>query len=198
MLTGVREPSCALSPKGTSDMNIRFRDVKLLIVAMTLLLSVPLDAQVQLARQVIASGGTAAGAPNGFIAGTIGQTIIGPATSSSHAGFLGFWYTYPRPQIGGASEEYNSAVTGVTARLRVAPNPVISNATITITLPASGDVLLKLYTSVGEERMTLIDGYRFSGTTTVQLPASGLESGYYTLVLQTAGSRTSIPMRVLQ
>lgn len=179
-------------------MNNRLRYVHLLVIAMTLVLCAPLCAQVRLIRQVVASGGTAAIGPNGAIAGTIGQTIIGPATSSSHAGFLGFWYTYPRPGVGGAREEHNNAVTGVTARLMVAPNPVVNQATITVTLPASGDVVLKLYSAVGEERMTLIDGYRFSGTTTVQLPATELESGSYTLVLQTGTTRTSVPMRVLQ
>jgi hypothetical protein len=180
-------------------MNTRTTLVLMAAVALTLLTASPADAQTQLLRQVIGSGATAAIGPQHAIAGTIGQTIIGRSTSSTHTGYLGFWYTYPNPNNPNAvREEYSSAVAGLAASMRVAPNPVVENATITVSLPTNGQVNLSLYSSVGEHRMTLIDGQRFRGTTTVQIPATDLESGYYTLVLQTSTGRVTSSLRVVK
>ena len=177
-------------------MNIPIARMLVTACALAFMLSSHASAQVQILRQVIGSGATAAAGPSGAIAATVGQTIIGPATSSTHAGYLGFWYTYPRQTS--SAEEYSSAVTGRSASLRVVPNPVADNATIVVGLPAGAEVTLKLYSAIGDERATLIEGYRFAGSTTVRISAHELESGHYTLVLQTPTGRVSTPLQVVR
>ena len=155
--------------------------------------------QTQLLRQVIGSGAVAAASPQHIVAGTIGQTIIGPATSSSHAAFLGFWYTYPNPGNPNAvREEYVRAVTGRDAAVRVAPNPAVDVTTLTLALPVGGDVDLRVFDGLGQERIVLLDGHREAGTTTLQLPVRDLESGDYLIVLRTGGVRSATPLRVIR
>lgn len=171
-----------------------------LLTALAVLAFAPTaSAQTQLLRHVIASGAVASASPTNIMVGTIGQTIIGRSASSSHVGFLGFWYTYPR-QVGPGAvrEEYSNAVTGASAAVRVAPNPVVDVANVTVSLPRGGDVHLALYDGLGQERMRLIDGTRPAGTTTVQIPARDLESGDYLLVLVIGGERSATPLRVIK
>jgi hypothetical protein len=171
----------------------------ILVACAAMVLAPSAHAQVQLLRSVIGSGATAAIGANAAIAGTIGQTIIGRSTSSSHVGFLGFSYTYAYSTgFGAVQEDHYWIMTGASASLQIAPNPVVDNATVTVMLPTTGAVSLKLYNALGQERLTLIDGQRNSGTTTVRLPAADLESGEYTLVLSSGGKRTSSAMRVIK
>ena len=171
----------------------------LVAVLLGLALSPAARAQTTIIRQVIGSGAAAMAGPNHLLAGTIGQTIIDRSTSSSHVGYLGFWYTYPRPDTAtSVREEYTTAVTGAAASVRVAPNPVVETATVTVRLPASGTVQLAVYDGLGQRRLQLIDDWREAGTISVQLPARDLESGDYLLVLIANGSRSAAPMRVIK
>ena len=178
-------------------MNSRHGRVILALALMALLFAPSVQAQT-IIRQVIGSGASAM-AGDHLLAGTIGQTIIGRSTSSTHVGYLGFWYTYPNPLNPlSVREEYSPAVTGASASVRVAPNPVVDMATVTVTLPSSGTVNLTVYDGLGQQRLSLVDGYREAGTMTVQLPARDLESGDYLLVLIASGSRSASPMRVIK
>lgn len=154
--------------------------------------------QTQIIRQVIGSGASAMVGDH-LLAGTIGQTIIGRSSSSSHIGYLGFWFTYPNPDNPNAvREEYSRAVTGVAASVRVAPNPVVDVATVSLVLPTSGAVQLTVFDGLGQQRLELINGWREAGSVTVQLPARQLESGDYLLVLIAGGTRSASPMRVIK
>jgi len=170
-----------------------------LLILFALVASGPaLEAQTQIIRQVIGSGASAM-AGDHLLAGTIGQTIIGRSSSSSHIGYLGFWFTYPNPNNPNAvREEYSNAVTGMAASVRVAPNPVVDVATVSVVLPASGDVQLGVFDGLGQQRLELINGWREAGTVTVELPARKLESGDYLLVLIANGTRSASQMRVLK
>ena len=178
--------------------SLRSPMLRLLAFGVFAILMAPQLSAQQIIRQVIGSGATAAIGPQHAIAGTIGQTIIGPVASSSHRAYLGFWYVYPNPNNPlSVREEYASAVTGA-ASVRVAPNPVVDVATISLTLPASGMVRLSVYDGLGQQRVALIDGHREAGTITVQLPARELESGDYLLVLVAGTSRTAAPLRIVK
>jgi hypothetical protein len=155
--------------------------------------------QTRIIRQVIGSGAAASISPTHAMAGTVGQTIIGRSASSSHIGYLGFWFTYPNPNNPNAvREEYSPAVTGATAAVRVAPNPVTDVATVSVVLPSSGMVRLSLFDGLGQQRLELINSTREAGTITVQLPARELESGDYLLVLLANGTRSVTPLRVIK
>jgi hypothetical protein len=172
------------------------------LTALALALAGPLlvssaNGQQRLIRQVVGSGATAATSSQYLMLGTVGQTIIGRATSSSNVGALGFWYTYPFAYTTGADEGNAWEITGSTPSVRVAPNPVTDEARVTIGLPLAATISLTLYDGVGQERLRLLEGRREGGTITLHLLARNLASGDYTLVLVAGGFRVAAPIRVI-
>ena len=152
-------------------------------------------AQPTVIRHVVSSGAVAATSPTHSIAGTIGQTIIGRSTSSTHAASLGFWYTYPFSSTTGIDDD---VATGATAVIRVAPNPVSASASIIVALPHAGSVRLSLFDNLGRERLRLLDERRETGAFTLELSARDLESGEYLVVLDLDGRRTATPLHVIK
>lgn len=170
-----------------------------LLALLAVALTVPrADAQTRLIRQVIGSGAATATSAQYFMAGTVGQTIIGRSTSSSNVGSLGFWYTYPLAGTTGVRDDGSWLPTGPIAHLSVSPNPVQAVANISIWLPMNGPVTLQLFDQLGRERRNLMEGTREAGSRTVSFEASDLESGDYTLVLTTAAGRVAERLRVVR
>jgi hypothetical protein len=67
------------------------------------------------------------------------------------------------------------------------PNPFNPSTTIKFSLPSSGNAILKIYNSLGEEVAVLIDNELTTGTYEVEWNAKGLPSGVYFYHLQTEG-----------
>jgi hypothetical protein len=67
------------------------------------------------------------------------------------------------------------------------PNPFNPSTTIKFSLPSSGNAILKIYNSLGEEVAVLIDNELTTGTYEVEWNANGLPSGVYFYHLQTEG-----------
>ena len=69
------------------------------------------------------------------------------------------------------------------------PNPFNPSTTIKYSLPKEGNVVLKVYSVMGEEIKTLVNGFRSAGVHTVNFDASsakgGLTSGLYFYKLET-------------
>ena len=65
------------------------------------------------------------------------------------------------------------------------PNPFNPTTTISFNLPQSGNVTLKVFNSIGEEVVTLTDGYIDAGVYTFNFNADGLPSGMYIYQLNT-------------
>ena len=65
------------------------------------------------------------------------------------------------------------------------PNPFNPSTTISFTLPRSGNVALKVFNSIGEEVVTLTDGFIEAGVYTFNFNAKGLPSGMYISQLST-------------
>lgn len=78
---------------------------------------------------------------------------------------------------------------GEAALLQNYPNPFSSQTTMRFALPASGPVKLGIYNLLGQQVKTLVDGYYQVGHHAIELDASGLPSGPYFYVLETAGER---------
>ncbi|MDD8017512.1 MAG: carboxypeptidase regulatory-like domain-containing protein [Bacteroidota bacterium] len=76
------------------------------------------------------------------------------------------------------------------------PNPFNPSTTISYTLPASGNISLKVYNIVGQEVMTLVNGYQNSGEYRATFDAKGLASGIYFYRLQ-AGSFNQVKKMML-
>jgi hypothetical protein len=80
--------------------------------------------------------------------------------------------------------------------LSVSPNPTRGNASIAFSLPARGDVSLKLYDAQGRLVRTLVSGTREAGAHSVSLNGGSLSSGVYFYRLQ-SGSSTATKKLVI-
>jgi len=68
------------------------------------------------------------------------------------------------------------------------PNPFNPSTAISFSLPVSGDVSLKVYNSIGQEVITLAEGFHSAGRHNYNWNASGMPSGVYFYQLRTNGS----------
>lgn len=64
------------------------------------------------------------------------------------------------------------------------PNPFNPETTINYTLPVDGKVSLKVFNSIGQEVLTLVDGEKKAGNYIARLNASSLSSGVYFYILK--------------
>jgi 2',3'-cyclic-nucleotide 2'-phosphodiesterase (5'-nucleotidase family) len=78
------------------------------------------------------------------------------------------------------------------------PNPFNPSTTISYTLPVNGIVMLKIYNSLGQEVVTLINGQSTAGTHEVVWDASKFASGVYFYRLQTASYTETKKMYLLK
>ncbi|MDB5034081.1 MAG: hypothetical protein JWQ98_1322 [Chlorobi bacterium] len=165
--------------------------------ALLLALATGAGAQTRTGAVVIGSG--AAVGANGTVrmAGTLGQTIIGPTGRAGIVANQGFWYTLPPAAPIAASPDEHSA-TAATLGLRCAPNPFAGSALLRADLPTRGHILLEIYDLLGRPVRTIIDEEREAGPLNVTVAADGLESGRYTAVLTAGGNRTTTQLMVIR
>ena len=76
------------------------------------------------------------------------------------------------------------------------PNPFNPRTVISVQLPVSGEVLLKVYDVMGREVQTLVNERLNAGTYSVTFDGSNLSSGVYFYKLQ-SGDFTSVKRMVL-
>ncbi len=170
----------------------------LLLTALGIAMSVPASAQIVLKSYVIGTGGGAATDGTNIMAGTIGQSIIGPVTNSSNWAGQGFWYTLPKLGTTGVDDYVPGAVASGVALYQNVPNPFSTTTQVRFYLPKSMHVSLKIFDEVGHEVRTLADGMHEAGITTITVSANQLESGYYTARLVANGTAKTIGMVVVQ
>lgn len=65
------------------------------------------------------------------------------------------------------------------------PNPFNPSTEITYQLPSDGNVKLKVYNIMGQEVMTLVNGFKEKGMYSVSFNAGSLTSGVYIYKLET-------------
>ena len=188
------------------DMKRR-QSTAVLIMAMALLtlgVLCPATNQAQtvtMTSSVMGTGGGGATAGGGLAIGlTIGQPIIGIADNDATKAHLGFWYTSPASLgISGVREEHVPTIASGTAQLlQNAPNPFSDRTQITIHLPTSGVIALRIYDDVGRQIMAPIEGFREAGTITVELQSRDFESGRYRAQLIAGATRQTITMIVVK
>lgn len=79
------------------------------------------------------------------------------------------------------------------------PNPFNPTTTITFTVPARGQAVVKVYNMLGQEVATLFNGEAMAGTyTSVHFNASGLASGLYIARLEYGGQMQMKKMMLLK
>ncbi|HTY58693.1 MAG TPA: T9SS type A sorting domain-containing protein [Bacteroidota bacterium] len=78
------------------------------------------------------------------------------------------------------------------------PNPFNPATTITFTLPASAPARLTVYSILGQEVATLVDGYLSLGTHTVRFDGSRLPTGVYIARLIAGSNRASVRLNLVK
>jgi hypothetical protein len=78
------------------------------------------------------------------------------------------------------------------------PNPARSTTTIAYTLPEATTVSLRVYSVLGQQVATLVDGRRPPGTHEVEFDASTLSSGVYFYRLEAENKRKSRKMTIVR
>ena len=157
----------------------------LLILILVLAFHEHAEAQYKVPSSVFGSGGAPLNNGSYRISGTVGQPVIGLASSSSHISEVGFWYL-----SGGLITSVEQISSSLPTEYRLEqnyPNPFNPGTTIEFSLPHSCYVTLTLYNTLGEKVATLIDENRSAGRYSVKWNPEGLATGIYFYRLQ-AGS----------
>lgn len=156
---------------------------------------------VTMTSSVVGTGGGGAMTGGGLVLGmTIGQPIIGLTDDDAVRAHLGFWYTTPASLgVSSVREEHSSEIAGATARLlQNVPNPFNDRTQLTVQLPTSGVISLRIYDDLGREVMAPVQGFREAGTIMVELQARDFESGRYRVQLTAGTTRQIITMIVVK
>lgn len=101
------------------------------------------------------------------------------------------------PCTGFDDELSSSAIPQDYSLLSAYPNPFNAQTNITFTLPASGDIALKVFDLQGRETATLAEGYYPQGSNSVVWNAADCASGVYFVKLQTDNSQSAVRKVVL-
>lgn len=161
--------------------------------AMTLAAS----AQTEIRSSVIASGGGVTSGGGIMINGTIGQPIIGVATSGTATVFQGFWFT-PSPGKPGASSvatEHNAS-TGIVAEAY--PNPCSVGSVLRIALGSSSKLRAGLYDLMGKEIAVLYDGESEGGELRIRLDVGSIPAGQYMIRIAAGTVDHTVPLLVIR
>ncbi len=92
------------------------------------------------------------------------------------------WYVGYNPVIPGIEEGHRQKPQKVNPI--ISPNPIVDKAVISYTIPTSGDVSLKLYSTDGRLVKILDQGYRAAGNYTSVIKGDGLPAGTNFLILE--------------
>lgn len=110
-------------------------------------------------------------------------------TKSLNASLVNYDYTIQNAVMVSGSVGVNSNTTDVKnyALDQNYPNPFNPATKISFALPKQGNVTLKVYNMLGKEVMTLVNGFRNSGSYEVSFDGSNLSSGVYFYKLEAEG-----------
>ncbi len=155
-------------------------NIRALVIAASLMVGMSFTAQaqgLQLMRSVIGSGMTPASGGGFAIDGTLGQAIIGPATSGDVFLGQGFWYT--AAPLGGV-KELNTQPDGFALEQNY-PNPFNPSTTIKYSIGERTKVTIRVMNLLGEEvHVPLVDQVQDPGTYQIDFTdADNLPSGTY-------------------
>jgi uncharacterized repeat protein (TIGR01451 family) len=95
------------------------------------------------------------------------------------------------PRTADQNAMINSVRPLTIAGVKIAPNPILTRATISYSLSKAGNVSLKLYDMTGKLVTTLATGYHTAGTSSFIVHRSSLSSGIYILKLESDNTTAS-------
>jgi len=147
------------------------------VISIALMQTHQVAAQNQIPRSVLGIGGDKAANDQFAVAGTVGQTAIGTATSNTHQIQSGFWSQAPEEPVAVESSPEN-----LPKEFRLDqnyPNPFNPSTTIRFALPQAEPVTLKIFDMHGREVATLINEKMPVGEHSVNFDGQKLASGIY-------------------
>jgi len=157
----------------------------LLIIALFVLLSIfrieIAEAQYIISNSVVANGGIIASNASYFMAGTVGQSLIGVMSNASYVHELGFW-------VGGGrilGIDTNSETPTALQFYQVYPNPVSNELIIRFSLPGPEHVVIRLHDLAGKVVATIVDVELEPGEYAYGLSTNDLANSFYYLRLTT-------------
>ena len=177
-------------------MNRLLRPRNALWLALFLFSHAWLSAQEQ-GSFLLAAGGIDAAGGGGRVSGTIGQPIIGVASSSGRIAWQGFWVPGAFGKVS-TTDQITGTVSAGGISLSCSPNPVSSSATISLSLPGTATISLTLYDGLGREVSSLIREQSRSGDLRLRLDTEGYSSGWYTLILSAGEERITYPLHIVR
>jgi hypothetical protein len=152
------------------------------------------NAQKDIPKSVLGSGGTESTSTNYGIRGTVGQTAIGTLAEGDHVKLVGYWYS-PGTTVTGVPDP-GDPVPNVYRLHQNYPNPFNPTTTIQFDIPQNSRVSLKVFDVAGRVVATLVNEDMEKGIHRVTVDASRLASGVYFYRIQ-AGRYQEIKKLVL-
>ena len=163
------------------------------VVMVVSLVSLPVDAQIQMPYSVVGCGGGVMSGTNHTVHGTVGQAVIGVVSGPNHTNEIGFWY---RPGWILTGIEGDDVLPTRSALDQNHPNPFNPTTTLTFAIVERCDVIVKLYDVAGREVVTLVDDTLEPGYHRTVIDGSNLASGVY-FARMVAGSFTASRKMIL-
>lgn len=145
-------------------------------------LTLPAQAQA-LRASVVSAGGRTMSNAEVQVRSTLGQPVVGAASSTAHLYGAGFWTLQAGAPTGvPVEDDAGPAAAGVPDRFRLEgnyPNPFNPQTTLRYGLPEPAHVRLTVYDVVGRQVQVVVDARQAAGWHTASFAAAALPSGTY-------------------
>jgi len=144
----------------------RVRTATLALLLLLLLAVVNSWAVSEISRSVIGPGGGSATSSSHALTATIGEAVVGEASSAGHTIRAGFWAGGPGTPTDVGGGELPGEVGSVPLVFRLyqnVPNPFNPRTTIAFTLAKPGRTTLRIFDLGGRAVATLVDGELTAG-----------------------------------
>ncbi len=144
------------------------------------------QAQQKIPASVVGCGGAVIKGDTYSIVGTLGQPLIGVMTSPTNNKCIGFWHQLSRVVTGVDQGPEHGIPTEYRLEQNY-PNPFNPSTTIRYGLPQRSQVILRVFTTLGQKVAELVNGEIEAGYHEAQFGGGTLASGVYLYRLQAGG-----------
>jgi len=166
-----------------------------IIIFVTLVFLISGNAQYTLSTSVLGNGFGVMSSADHEIHSTVGQSLIGTVSITTHIHHVGFWY-------------YFNLVTGIDGEqdllpkefelMQNYPNPFNPLTRIKYAVPRPTHVRVEIYNVLGQRVRTLVDEEKLPGYYVIDFNASSLASGFYIYRLEASGFNAVKKMVVMK
>jgi hypothetical protein len=146
-----------------------------MLLLATVVLTPGATAQFELQRSVSASGGACVADASFRHCCTIGQSIVGRSSDTSHILYSGFWHPIEQEDV--AVQEAQLPIDF--ALTHASTNPGGPAGSMSFAVPAASHVTIRLFDVTGREIQTLVNDTVQPGYHRITLPPRGLAPGIY-------------------